>query len=185
VNNRAKQHSNEVPPMNDQSRTKRPPAEFRLHRPASDGRRCQVVGERQILELISLGAPLSGILNKLCMILDVRIGNVVSIVSLPDADENHFCTMTRSALQVGLEVFSSSVILSADRNVLGTLKIYGCDARRPTPLEYYLIERVTYLAALALQRHEVPADPVEPPEPRNEKPRAKSGAPLEKPPFIN
>jgi hypothetical protein len=30
---------------------------------------------------------------------------VVFIVSLPAADENHPCTMTRSALQVGLEVF--------------------------------------------------------------------------------
>jgi hypothetical protein len=39
--------------------------------------------------------------------------------------------MTRSALQVGLEVFSSSAILSADKNFLGTLEIYGCDARRP------------------------------------------------------
>ncbi len=49
--------------MNDQPRTKRPPGAFRLHCPASDSRRCQVVGERQILELISLGAPLLGILN--------------------------------------------------------------------------------------------------------------------------
>jgi hypothetical protein len=171
--------------MNDQPRTKRPPAAFRLHRPTSDGRRCPLVGERQILELISLGAPLPGILNKLCMILDVRIGNVVSIVSLPAADENHSCTMTRGAPQVGLEVFSSSAILCADKNYLGTLEIYGCDARRPTPLEYYLIERVTYLAALALQRHEALADPVEPPEPRSVKSRPKSGAPLEKTPFIN
>ena len=31
--------------------------------------------------------PLPGILNKLCMMLDVRIGDVVSIVSLADAEE--------------------------------------------------------------------------------------------------
>jgi hypothetical protein len=171
--------------MDDQSRSKRPPGEFRLHHPSSDGRRCPLVGERQILELISLGAPLPGILNKLCMILDVRLGDVVSIVSLPDADENHFCTMTRSALQVGLEVFSSNAILSTGRNFLGSLEIFGCDARRPTPLECHLIERVTFLAALALERHEALAESDEPAEPCTGKPRAKSGAPLEKPPFIN
>jgi hypothetical protein len=171
--------------MNDQFRTKRPPGEFRPHRPVSDGRRCQVVGERHIFELIALGAPLPGILNKLCMMIDVRISNVVSIISLPDADENHFCTITRTALQVGLEVFSSSAIFSANRNFLGTLEIYGCDARRPTPLECHLIDRVTYLAALALGGHEALSEPEEPEARGTAKPRSKSGVPLEKRPFIN
>ena len=67
--------------MTEQSRIKRPQLAFPLHRQPTDNRRCQVVGERQILELISLGAPLPGILNKLCMMIDVRIGNVVSIIS--------------------------------------------------------------------------------------------------------
>jgi hypothetical protein len=43
--------------------------------------------ERQILELISLDAPLPGILNRLCAAIDVQIGNVVSLVSLPDREE--------------------------------------------------------------------------------------------------
>jgi hypothetical protein len=168
--------------MTEQSRTKRDLAEFRLHRQSTDNRRSQVVGERQILELISLGAPLSGILNKLCMMIDVRIGDVVSIVSLPDEVENHFCTMTHSALQVGLEIFSSSPILSPDRLFLGTLEIFGCDPRRPTMLEYHLIDRVTYLAALALQR----PDPEERVERRLAiKPKSRLASPLEKPPFIN
>jgi hypothetical protein len=167
--------------MKDQSRTKRPPGEFRLHRPASDVRRCQVVGEPQILELISLGAPLTGILNKLCMMIDVRIGDVVSMVSLPDDAENHFCSMTHSALQVGLEIFSSTPILSPDRILLGMLEIFGCDLRRPTMLEYHLIDRVTYLAALALQRPQSGARAEAPAI----KPRAKPFGPLEKPPFIN
>jgi hypothetical protein len=167
--------------MADQSSTKRPPSDFRFHRQCTDNRRCQVVGERQILELISLGAPLPGILNRLCMMIDVRIGDVVSIVSLPDADENHSCSMTRSALQVGLEVFSSSAILSFDHIILGTLEIFGCDPRRPTPLECQLIERVAYLASLALQSRE-PEDDIEAP---SIKPRGKLGGPLEKLPFIN
>jgi hypothetical protein len=167
--------------MTEQSRTKRSRLEFHLNRQSTDNRRCQLVGERQILELISLGAPLPGILNKLCMMIDVRIGNVVSVISLPDRTENHYYSMTHSALQVGLEIFSSSAILSPDMIILGMLEIFGCDQRRPTMLEHHLIDRVTYLAALALQRPE----PGERAEALATKPKAKQFGPLEKPPFIN
>lgn len=176
--------------MNEQSRTKRSPADFRLRHQSTDQRRCQLVGERQILELISLGAPLLGILNKLCMMIDVRIGNVVSIVSLPHRPEDHICSMTHSALQVGLEIFSVSAILSPDNTFLGVLEIFGCDPRRPTTLEYHLIDRVSCLAALALQRSE-PLHPSEDPvdnhrfERLTSKPRGKLLGPLEKPPYIN
>jgi hypothetical protein len=170
--------------MTEQSRTKRSLADFRLHRQSTDNRRCQLVDEHQILQLISLGAPLPGILNKLCMMIDVRIGNVVSIVSLPHEVENHLCFLTHNALQVGLEIFSSSAILSSDSTFLGMLEIFGCDPRCPTMLEYHLIDRVSYLAALALERSE-------PPEPDNgfersaPKPKGKLLGPLEKPSFIN
>ena len=167
--------------MSEQSRSKRRPAAFRFHRLHTDHRRSQLVGERQILDLISLGAPLPGILNKLCMMIDVRIGNVVSIVSLPEADENHNCSMTRSARQVGLEVFSSSAILASDATFLATLEIFSCDPRRPTLLEYQLINRVAYLASLALQPSAHDADFAR----RFLKPRGKFAAPPEKPPFIN
>jgi hypothetical protein len=167
--------------MSEQSRSKRSPIEFRLHRPSTDHRRCQVAGERQILELISLAAPLPDILNKLCMMIDMRIGDVVSIVSLPDASENRFCSMTPSALQVGLEIFSSSPILSPDRIFLGMLEIFGCDLRRPTRLENDLIDRVTYLAALALQS----PDPEDRLDRAAMKPKGRLLGPSEKPPFIN
>jgi hypothetical protein len=167
--------------MTEQSRTKRPHPPFQLHRHSTDNRRGQLVGERQILELIALGAPLPGILNKLCMMIDVRIGNVVSIVSLPEQAENHFCSMTHSALHVGLEIFSFSAILSPDRIFLGMLEIFGCDPRRPTMLEYHLIDRVTYLAARALQRPE-PGERADAPA---IKAKARVVGPLEKPPYIN
>jgi hypothetical protein len=167
--------------MSNQSRTKRSPADFRFHRQCTDNRRGPLVGERQILEQIYLGAPLPGILNKLCMMIDVRIGDVVSIVSLPDEDEKHFCSMTCSALQVGLEIFSTSAILSPDKTLLGMLEIFGCDPRRPTVPEYLLIDRVAYLASLALLRPEAP-DGLQVP---SVKPCGRIGGPLEKPPFIN
>jgi hypothetical protein len=140
--------------MSDQSRTKRAAAEFRPPWQCNDTRRCQSMGERQIRELIFLGAPLPGILNKLCMMINLRIGNVVSIISLLDEDQNHFCSITQSAQQVGLDVFSLDAILSREHALLGTLEIYGCDPRRPTPRESHLIQRALDLAAIALQRHE-------------------------------
>jgi hypothetical protein len=167
--------------MSEQSRFKRSPTEFQLYRPSTDRRRCQVVGESQILELIALAAPLPDILNKLCMMIDIRIGDVVSIVSLPEAAENHFCSMTDSALQVGLEIFSSSAILSPDRVFLGMLEIFGCELRRPTIVENNLIDRVTYLVALALQSQDLEARLNRPAM----KPKGRVLGPPEKPPFVN
>lgn len=164
-----------------ESRTKRAPEEFWVDRDCNDNRRSQLAGERHILELISLGAPLPGILNKLCTAIDFQIGNVVSLVLLPDGEENHFCSVTQSALQVGLHLFSSTDILSRDKTLLGTLEIYGCDPRRPTQHEYRLIERVAHLAAIALQRHDDQQDFERPSR------RSKDGtdSALERPPFIN
>jgi hypothetical protein len=123
------------------------------HPRGTGNRRGQFEGERQILELISLGAPLAGILNRLCIAIDVQIGDVISLVSLAEAEENHLCSVTQRAVEVGLDVFSSTGILAVDQTLLGTLEIYACEARRPTQDEHELIERVSHVAGIALQRH--------------------------------
>jgi hypothetical protein len=164
-----------------ESRTKRAQREFGPHRHCSDNTRSRLAGERHILELISLGAPLPGILNKLCTAIDIQIGNVVSLVLLPEGEESQLCSITQSAQQMGLNVFSSTGILSRDKTLLGTLEVYCCDLRRPTPHEYQLIERVIHLAAIALQRHEDEEDYERP----SRRSRNGTGGPLERPPFIN
>jgi len=136
-----------------ESRTTRPPRELWPYQHCDDHSRRQLVGEGQILELISLGAPLPGILNRLCTAIDVQIGNVVSLVVLPNGEENQLGPLTKSAMQVGLSVFSSTRILSRDKSLLGTFQIYCCDQRRPTRQEFQLIGRVVQLAAIALQRN--------------------------------
>jgi len=125
-----------------------------LYRPCNDVRRGPFAGERQIVELIDLGAPLPGILNQLCTTIDSQVGNVVSLVLLPDEQEYDLFSITRAATQFGLNVFSSSSILSRDRILLGTLQIYCCDHRRPNRQEAQLIARVIRLAAIAFQRRE-------------------------------
>jgi len=136
-----------------QSRTTRAPRELWPYQHCNDVSRGQLVGEGHILELISLGAPLLGILNRLCTAIDVQIGNVVSLVVLANGEENQLGPLTRSAMQVGLSVFSSSGIRSRDNSLLGTFQIYCCDQRRPTRQEFQLIGRAVQLAAIALQRN--------------------------------
>jgi hypothetical protein len=164
-----------------ESRTKRLPADYWLDQHFDSSRRSQLAGERHILELISLGAPLPSILNKLCTAIDLQVGNVVSLVLLPDRDENHLCSVSQSATHVGLHLFSSTDIISRDMVFLGTLEIYCCYPRRPTWREYQLIELVVHLAAIALQRQSAEDD--------CEKPSRRSGSKIdsapERPPFIN
>jgi len=166
---------------NHKVHTKRAPREFEFCRQCDDNRRSQLSGERHILELISLGAPLPVILNKLCTAVDVQIGDVVSLVLLPSVGESRVSSIAQSATQFGLNVFSSTSILSRDKNPLGTFHIYCCDQRNPTAREFQLIERVIQLAAIALQRHED--------EENFERPSRQSGRGIdnaaERPPFIN
>jgi hypothetical protein len=131
----------------------RAPEQSWIDRHCNDSRRSELAGERHILELISLGAPLPGILNKLCTALDVQIGNVVSLVLPSDPEANCLWSITQCAVQVGLHFFASADILGREKTRLGTLEIYSCDPRQPTWAEYQLIERVVHLAAIALQRH--------------------------------
>jgi len=164
-----------------ESRLKWPPLQFWLGQNCGDNMRGQLAGERHIIELISLGAPLPGILNKLCTMIDVQIGNVVSLILFPETEENHGCSNIQSALQVGLNVFSSTGIFSRDKSLLGILEIYGCDPRRFTPDENGLIERVVRLAAIALQRRGDDQDFDKP----SRRPRSGTPGLFEKPPLIN
>lgn len=132
--------------------------ESRPNRRGNNPRHKLFVGERQIVELISFGAPLPGILNKLCTAIDLQIGNVVSLILLPDEQDHDLLSITPLATKFGLSVFSSRSIFSSDGRLAGTLQIYCCDQRHPYPHEDQLITRVIHLAAVALQRREHAAE---------------------------
>jgi hypothetical protein len=108
-------------------------------------------GEEGILELISLGVPLPGVLNKLCAAIDLQIGNVVSVILPTEGRELHATTV--KALRFGLNVFWSASIPLRDEQALGSFQMYCCVPRSPSSFELQLIERVTHLAALAIRRH--------------------------------
>jgi hypothetical protein len=134
-----------------ESCTKWAPNQLSLRRQSSGKKDTLLRGEKSILELISMGAPLPGVLNRLCAAIDLQIGNVVSVI-LP-ADDRELQTVTRNAVQFGLKVFWSASIPLRNEDVLGSLQMYCCVSRPPTPFELQLIERVAHLASLAIKRH--------------------------------
>ena len=110
-------------------------------------------GENGILELISTGAPLFGVLNRLCGAIDLQIANPVSVISLADDQAHDLPTIRERAALFGLHVFWSASIPLRDEAPLGWLEMYSCVSRNPVLLELQLIERVTHLAVLAIQLH--------------------------------
>ena len=126
---------------------------FLLRRRFSGRKETLLSGEKGILELISMGAPLPGVLNRLCGAVDLQIANLVSVITLADDQAHDLSTITKRAARFGLHVFWSASIPLRDEAPLGWLEMYNCVSRDPVPLELQLIERVTHLAALAIQRH--------------------------------
>ena len=152
------------------------------HRRAGDDTHRLSAEERRILELIFVGAPLPTILNKVCTAIDVWLGNVVSLISLPEEGESRVRSIGQSVERFGLTVFLSENILARDRSLLGTLQIYCCDERRPTRDELSQIERLLHLAAAALQDRQ---DSVEYERSFREWNAVTDGDVRPKPPFVN
>jgi hypothetical protein len=124
-----------------------------MYRQESDNAQTLLAGEGQLLELISEGAPLPQVLDKVCTALDVQVGNVVSLVLFPDDKEHTLHTVAQSAAEFGLTPFSCTAILSPSEEFFGTLEIYCCFPRKPNLNESELIERAAHLASLAIQHY--------------------------------
>jgi hypothetical protein len=123
-----------------------------MYRQESDNVHTLLAAEGQLLEMISAGAPLPQVLDKVCTALDVQLGNVVSLVFFPDDEEHTRHAIEESAARFGLTAFSCAPILSPEQEFLGTLEMYCCISRRPSLSESVLIQRAVRLAALAIQQ---------------------------------
>lgn len=118
------------------------------HRP-----RFLLQAEEEILRAISVRAPLSELLNRICAALDCQIGNVVSLISLPGEDATALAALAGNAKLFGLYTFCSADVVDGRREPLGSLETYSCCPRRPSLDEFQLIERATRLAATAINLH--------------------------------
>jgi hypothetical protein len=123
-------------------------------RTSLDGKTQYVLkAEEQLLQSISFQASLPKVLNEICRALDFQIGNVVSLITLPDDDPSERASIAMNAAHFGLHTFCSEGVAAENEKRLGFLEMYCCVPRDPTAEEVQLIERAKCLAAIAIKRH--------------------------------
>ena len=109
--------------------------------------------EEQLLQLISTCAPLPEVLNGICSALDCQIGNVVSLIALPEDDASKLAEIAMNAALFGLYTFCCEGVVAENDELLGSLEMYCSVPRSPSATEFQLIERAKCLAAIAIKRH--------------------------------
>jgi hypothetical protein len=109
--------------------------------------------EEQLLQSISARVPLADVLHKICGALNSEIGNMISVISLPNDDATGLAAIAKCATLFGLYKFCSARVIAGDDELLGSLEMYCCVPRRPFLGEVRLIERAACLAAVAITRH--------------------------------
>jgi hypothetical protein len=128
------------------------PQEGSAHRSLDGKSRYFLRGEEQLLQSISSRASLPKVLNEICSALDLQIGNVVSLITLPGDDPGELATMAMNAAHFGLHTFCSEGITAENDEVLGYLEMYCSVQQDPTSEEVQLIDRAKCLAAIAIKR---------------------------------
>jgi len=123
----------------------------KLHRNFDDKIQCLLGAEEQLLQAISMGAPLPVVLNGICSALNCQIGNVVSLILLPADDANDLALIALNAAHFGLSPFCSEEVLAENGKFLASLEIYSSIQRIPSPMEIQWIERAKCLVALSIK----------------------------------
>ena len=127
------------------------PHEHKLHRGFDDEIQYLLTGEEQLLQSLTSRASLTEVLDRICTALDLKIGNVVSHIALPEDDEDELAAIGMNAALFGLYAFCSEALIAENEEVLGSLEIYCCFSRNPSAEERLWIERAMCLAAIAIQ----------------------------------
>jgi hypothetical protein len=109
--------------------------------------------EEQILQSISVRTPISKVLNDICNALDCEIGSMVSLICMPDDNASSGVKFhIASHSLVCIVSFAQSSGLGMVK-IAGSLEMYCCVSRKPSPREFQLIERAVCLAAAAIKRY--------------------------------
>ncbi|MGJ7512299.1 PAS domain-containing protein [Variovorax sp. GT1P44] len=123
-----------------------------------------LAGEKKLFEMIATGQALQAILETLCRLVEDLTDELNATVVLLDADEPrhlhrvapslppHVTDEGRRVSLSGLRPSWTVPLLSSHRAALGTLEVYSRQARRITPRDEGIIERLTHLASIAVER---------------------------------
>jgi hypothetical protein len=121
------------------------------HRGSSGEVQYVLRAEEQLLQSISARLPLQEVLRSICKALDLEIGNMISLISLPNDEATSLAAIAKSAALFGLHKFCSAGVVGGNDELLGSLEMYCCVPRRPFLCEVKLMERAVCLAALAIK----------------------------------
>jgi len=132
------------------------PEKRNAHRSSDDKIQYLLRAEEQLLQSISSHVSLPKVLNEICSALDFQIGNVVSLITLPDNDPGELADLAMNAARFGLHTFCSEGVMAENDDLLGFLEMYSSVPRDPTAEEVQLIERAKCLAAIAIEREDEP-----------------------------
>ena len=140
--------------MNDHESSPRGNALKREARPDVNTKiQALLTAEVQRLQSISEDGSLAEVLNGICSALDCRIGNVVSVISLPAAENAGHTGITMNAARFGLYTLCSERIVAQDDELVGSIAIYSSVPRSPSAREFQWIDRAKCLAAIAIKIH--------------------------------
>jgi hypothetical protein len=132
------------------------PGKLRRHstnRDSDDRIQYLLRAEEQLLHSISTHVALPKVLNEICSAIDLQIGNVVSLISLPGDDPGELAAIAGNAALFGLYTFYSEGIADENEVPVGFLEMFCSVDRSPNAGELQLIERAKCLIAIAIQRH--------------------------------
>ncbi len=90
--------------------------------------------EEQFLQSISalIIGPFLEVLDRICSAIDSQIGNMVSLISLPDDDVTDHPAIAGIAALFGLHAFCFAGVVAENDELLGSLEMYCCFPRRPS-----------------------------------------------------
>jgi GAF domain-containing protein len=128
---------------------------LRLRRSSDDKIQYLMRAEEQLLQSIPARTPLLEVLDRICSAINSQIGSIVSLISLPGNDVTEHIEIARIAGLFGLHAFCSADVVADNGELLGSMEMYSCVPRGPSPREFELIKRATCLAAIAIKRHNI------------------------------
>ncbi len=76
--------------------------------------------------------PFLEVLDRICSAIDSQIGNMVSLISLPDDDVTGHPAIAGIAALFGLHAFCFAGVVAENDELLGSLEMYCCFPRRPS-----------------------------------------------------
>jgi PAS domain S-box-containing protein len=126
---------------------------------------CMLAGENLVLEMIAKGSPLESVLEAVCRVVERTTsgsfssvvvfdsnGSTIQEVVAPSLPSSYNDRLPGAPVDREAGPCRSTPILASNGLVLGSFAIYWREPRSPTEQDRKIIEQMTHLAAVAIER---------------------------------